>query len=89
MQNENQSFIDIIIETCTELEDTIQNYCEGRSCFDCDFHTKKHTCRYKINLLMLLNGYRMASQDPTEYKQITNYLQAYYPSFLVELNKQI
>lgn len=88
MQNENQSFIDVIIATCDELEDEIQNYCEGRSCFDCDFHTKKHTCRYKINLLMLLNGYRMATSDPSEKAQIDAYLKENYPSFLVELYKQ-
>ena len=89
MQNENQSFIDVIIETCIKLDDAIQNYCQGRSCADCDFNNNQKICRYKTNLLMLLNGYRMATHDPTEYKLIDDYLKANYPSFLVELYKEI
>lgn len=87
MQNENQSFIDVLIETCNELEDTIQNYCKGQKCLACDFYTNDRTCRYKTNLLMLLNGYRMATTDPSEKAQITYYLKTNYPSFLDELYK--
>lgn len=89
MQNENQSFIDVIIETCTESEDTIKNYCDGRSCGDCDFNNGQKNCRYKTNLLMLLNGYRMATTDPIEKAKIDAYLKENYPSFLVELYKEI
>ena len=89
MLNKKQSFIKGIIETCNELEDTIQNYCKGQKCLSCNFYTKDHTCRYKINLLMLLNGYRMATTDPSEKAQIEAYLKKNYPSFLVELYKQI
>lgn len=89
MQNENQSFIDVIIETCNELEDTIKNYCEGRACTQCDFNQGLMCCRYKTNLLMLLNGYRMATTDPTEKAQIDAFLKDNYPSFLVELYKEI
>jgi hypothetical protein len=89
MENENQSFIDVIIETCTELTDTIRNYCYGRSCRDCGIYNGQKNCRYKTNLLMLLNGYRMATTDPTEKAQIAAYLKENYPSFLVELYKEI
>lgn len=89
MQNENQSFIDVIIATCTELEDTIRNYCVGRSCGDCDFNNGQKNCRYKTNLLMLLNGYRMATTVPSEKAQIDAFLKDNYPSFLVELYKEI
>ena len=89
MQNENQTFIDIIIETCNELEDTIKNYCEDRACTQCDFNKGLMNCRYKTNLLMLLNGYRMATDDPTEKAQIDAFLKENYPSFLVELYKEI
>lgn len=88
MQKENQSFIDVIIETCTELEDTIKNYCDGHNCADCDFYDAQKNCRYKTNLLMLLNGYRMATTDPSEKAQIDAFLKENYPSFLVELYKQ-
>lgn len=89
MQNEKPTFIMVIIETCTELEDAIKNYCDGRMCSNCDFSHHKNNCRYKTNLLMLLNGYRMATTDPTEKAQIEAYLKENYPSFLVELYKQI
>lgn len=89
MQNEIQSFIDVIIETCIELEDTINNYCSNTDCDNCDFNDNLKHCRYKTNLLMLLNGYRMATTDPTEKAQIDAYLKENYPSFLVELYKQI
>lgn len=88
MQNENQSFIDVIIETCTELEASIRNYCGPRNCHECDFNNDKNNCRYKTNLLLLLNGYRMATTDPTEKAQIDAYLKENYPSFLVELYKE-
>lgn len=86
MQNENQSFIDVIIETCDELNDAIKNHCEGRSCADCDFNDNLKVCRYKTNLLMLLNGYRMGTCSDQERKQIDAYLQANYPSFMRTLD---
>ena len=89
MQNENPTFIDVIIETCTKLEDTIRNYCDARSCSNCDFNHGQKNCRYKTNLLMLLNGYRMATTDTTEKSQIDAFLKENYPSFLVELYKEI
>lgn len=88
MQNENQSFIDVIIETCTELSDAIRNYCDGRNCGNCDFNNTHKLCSYKSNLLMLLNGYRMATTDPSEKAQLDAYLKENYPSFLVELYKE-
>lgn len=89
MQNENKSFIDNLIETCNELEDSITNYCNERHCKECDFSGGNWICRYKTNLLMLLNGYRMATTVPTEKAQIDAYLKENYPSFLVELYKEI
>lgn len=89
MQKEKTTFIDVIIETCTELEETIRNYCDGRSCGDCDFNNGQKNCRYKTNLLMLLNGYRIATTDPYEKKQIDTFIRDNYPSFLVELYKEI
>ena len=86
MQNENPTFIDVIIETCNELEDAIQHYCEHLPCSDCDFsHQDKH-CIYKTNLLMLLNGYRMGTCSDQERKQIDAYLQDNYPSFMRTLD---
>ena len=89
MQDENQSFIDVIIATCTELGDTIENYCKDRPCSDCDLNDNQNFCYYKTNLLMLLNGYRMATTDPAEKAQIETFLKDNYPSFLVELYKEI
>lgn len=89
MQNENQSFINNLIKTCNELEDSITNYCNGRHCKQCDFNKEAWLCRYKTNLLMLLNGYRMATTDLTEKAQIDAFLKENYPSFLVELYKEI
>lgn len=89
MQKTNLSFLNIIIKTCTELDDTFENYCAGNWCSDCDFGDFEKNCRYKTNLLMLLNGYRMATKDPAEKAQIDAFLKENYPSFLAELYKQI
>lgn len=89
MQNEKPSFITVIIATCTELEDTLKNYCNGISCADCNFIDKRKACRYKTNMLMLLYGYRMATTDTTEKEQIDAFIKDNYPSFLVELYKEI
>ena len=86
MQNENPTFIDVIIATCSELEDTIKDYCDRRNCSDCDFNHHQRNCRYKTNLLMLLNGYRMGTCSDQERKQIDAYLQANYPSFMRTLD---
>lgn len=86
MQNENPTFIDVILATCDELEDTIKDYCDHRTCFDCDFYKRPDNCRYKTNLLMLLNGYRMGTCSDQERKQIDAYLQANYPSFMRALD---
>lgn len=87
MQNENPTFIDVIIETCNELDKKINYYCSNTNCIVCSLLKSQNDCIYKTNLLMLLNGYRMAATDPTEKAQIDAYLKENYPSFLVELYK--
>lgn len=89
MQNENHSFIDVILATCNELDASINNYCISHNCHNCELKDPLKLCRYKTNLLMLLNGYRMATTDTIKKAQIDAYLKENYPSFLVDLYKQI
>lgn len=89
MQNENPTFINVIIETCNELDNAINNYCIKHDCGAYSITNEQKDCIYQTNLLMLLNGYRMATTDPSEKAQIDAYLKENYPSFLVELYKEI
>lgn len=85
MQKTYKTFIQQIIEKCDELEASITEYCDGRTCYDCDFKGDKDSCRYKTNLLMLLNGYRMGTCNEDEKHAIWTYLTSNYPTFLIEL----
>lgn len=84
MQNELPTFIKVIMSSCNVLEDKISNFCAGRSCFGCDFNKGERNCYYKTNLLMLLNGYRMATTEPTEKAQIDAFLKDNYPTFITD-----
>lgn len=89
IKNENQSFINEIMTTCTKLDASINNHCISHNCHNCELNDPLKDCRYKSNLLMLLNGYRMATTNATEKAKIDAFLKDNYPSFLVELYKEI
>lgn len=88
MLNENQPFIDVILATCDELDASINNYCIGRACVNCEFQHPTLNCRYKINLLMLLNGYRMGACNEQERKKIDEFLLSKYPKFMKQLENE-
>lgn len=89
MQNKNQSIIVVILATCNELDASINNHCLSHNCQNCELNDPLKHCRYKTNLLMLLIGYRMATTDTTKKAQIDAFLKDKYPSFLVNLYKEI
>lgn len=81
MEKSEKTFIQQIIQTCDDLEASISAYCDGRTCYDCDFKGDESSCRYRTNLLMLLNGYRMGTCDEAEKQLIDDYLKTNFPSF--------
>lgn len=81
MQKDENSFIQDIIQTCTELEASISVYCDLRECLRCDFHKRDGSCRYRMNLFMLLKGYSMGACDEAEKQLINDYIKAYFPTF--------
>lgn len=85
MQNEKSTTIEVILATCSELNDAVSDYCNGHSCADCEFKHTNANCRYLINLLMLLNGYRMGTCDPSEKKLIDDYMKEKFPAMTVKL----
>lgn len=87
MQNEKSSTIEVILATCIELNDAVSDYCNGRSCYDCEFNHTYAKCHYLINLLMLLNGYRMGTCEPSEKKLIDDYMKVKFPAMTVKLQQ--
>lgn len=85
MQNENNTTIEIILATCSELGEVVSDYCDGHSCFDCELQHTNKTCRYMNNLLMLLHGYRMGTCDPAERQQIDDYMSEKFPAITKRL----
>lgn len=74
MQNENNTTIEIILATCSELCKVITDYCDGHSCFDCELKHKSKTCLYMKNPLEFLLGYRMGTCDPAKRQLIDDYM---------------
>ena len=85
MQNENNTTIEIILATCSELYEVVSDYCDEHPCNDCDLRRTNKNCRYMNNLLMLLNGYRMGTCDPAERQQIDYYMSEKFPAITKRL----
>lgn len=85
MQNEKSTTIEVILATCKELNDAVSDYCDVHFCADCEFKHTNANCRYLINLIMLLNGYRMGTCDPSEKKLIDDYMKEKFPAMTVKL----
>lgn len=79
MQNENNTTIEIILATCSELTEVFSYYCDSHTCMYCELKDTNKTCFYNKHLLMMLIGYRMGTCDPAERQQIDDYMSEKFP----------
>ena len=84
MPLEDYETIKTITKTLDQLEISIKDYCDVHECTSCTFKKSNATCRYLINLLMLLHGYRLGTCEPQYSEIIDAYIDEHFPGFNFE-----
>lgn len=84
MNTEDYETIKIITETLDQLNSSLNNYCHVHECKSCTFKKSNATCKYLINLLMLLQGFRLGTCEPRYRDIIDAYIDEHFPGFNFE-----
>lgn len=84
MNTEEFETIKLITKTCDQLELSLKDFCDNHQCGDCQFKKTNASCRYLINLLMLLHGYRLGTCEPHYREIIDAYIDKHFPGFNFE-----